>query len=198
MKKFWAEFKKFITRGNVVDMAVGVTVATAFTAIVTAFTKGFISPILALLTSDANLAEAKWVIRPELTELIDGESVVTRAEVAIMWGGFLQAVVDFLLIAFILFLMMRIAHRVAARASKLTNEIKTMAGINDEAIAAEKAKAEAEAKAKAEAEEKARAEAEAARIEAEKKEREAREEAERLRRELELLTEIRDLLKKNA
>lgn len=198
MKKFWVEFKKFITRGNVVDMAVGVTVATAFTAIVTAFTKGFISPILALLTSDADLAEAKWVIRPELTELVDGESVVARAEVAIMWGGFLQAVVDFLLIAFILFLMMRVAHRLAARASKLTAEFKTMAGINDEALAAEKAKAEAEAKAKAEAEEKARAEAEAARIEAERKEAEAREEAERLRRELELLTEIRDLLKRNA
>ena len=43
MKKFWQDFKKFITRGNVIDMAVGVAVATAFTAIVTAFTKGFIS-----------------------------------------------------------------------------------------------------------------------------------------------------------
>lgn len=196
MKKFWTEFKKFITRGNVVDMAVGVTVATAFTAIVTAFTNGFISPILALLTSDANLSEAKWVIRPALTELVDGESVVTRAEVAIMWGAFLQTVVDFLLIAFILFLMMRLAHKLAARATRLTGEIKTMVGISEDPEA--KAKAEAEAKAKAEAEEKARLEAEAARLEAEKKEAEAREEADRLRRELELLTEIRDLLKKDA
>ncbi len=196
MKKFWSEFKKFITRGNVVDMAVGVTVATAFTAIVSAFTKGFISPILALLTSDAELAEAKWVIRPELTELgADGQVVVTRAEVAIMWGGFLQAILDFLLIAFILFVMMRVANRLSARASRLTNDLKTMAGIGvEEAEAAKKAKEEADAKAKAEAE----AAAEKARLEAEQKAEEARAEADRLKREIELLTEIRDLLKKDA
>ncbi len=196
MKKFWSEFKKFITRGNVVDMAVGVTVATAFTAIVSAFTKGFISPILALLTSDAELAEAKWVIRPELTELgADGQLVVTRAEVAIMWGGFLQAILDFLLIAFILFVMMRVANRLSARASRLTNDLKTMAGIGvEEAEAAKKAKEEADAKAQAEAE----AAAEAARLEAEHKAEEARAEADRLKREIELLTEIRDLLKKDA
>ena len=196
MKKFWSEFKNFITRGNVVDMAVGVTVATAFTAIVSAFTKGFISPILALLTSDAELAEAKWVIRPELTELgADGQVVVTRAEVAIMWGGFLQAILDFLLIAFILFVMMRVANRLSARASRLTNDLKTMAGIGvEEAEAAKKAKEEADAKAKAEAE----AAAEKARLEAEQKAEEARAEADRLKREIELLTEIRDLLKKDA
>lgn len=196
MKNFWTEFKKFITRGNVVDMAVGVTVATAFTAIVSAFTKGFISPILALLTSDANLSEAKWVIRPELTELgADGQVVVTRAEVAIMWGGFLQAILDFLLIAFILFVMMKIAHRLSTRASKLTTDLKSMAGIGaEEAAAAAKAKAEAEEKAKAEE----AAKAEAARLEAEKKEAEARAEADRLRKEIELLTEIRDLLKKDV
>lgn len=196
MKKFWSEFKKFITRGNVVDMAVGVTVATAFTAIVSAFTKGFISPILALLTSDAELAEAKWVIRPELTELgADGQVVVTRAEVAIMWGSFLQAILDFLLIAFILFVMMRVANRLSARASRLTNDLKTMAGIGvEEAEAAKKAKEEADAKAKAEAE----AAAEKARLEAEQKAEEARAEADRLKREIELLTEIRDLLKKDA
>lgn len=196
MKKFWSEFKKFITRGNVVDMAVGVTVATAFTAIVSAFTKGFISPILALLTSDAELAEAKWVIRPELTELgADGQVVVTRAEVAIMWGDFLQAILDFLLIAFILFVMMRVANRLSARASRLTNDLKTMAGIGvEEAEAAKKAKEEADAKAKAEAE----AAAEKARLEAEQKAEEARAEADSLKREIELLTEIRDLLKKDA
>ena len=196
MKKFWSEFKKFITRGNVVDMAVGVTVATAFTAIVSAFTKGFISPILALLTSDAELAEAKWVIRPELTELgADGQVVVTRAEVAIMWGGFLQSILNFLLIAFILFVMMRVAHRLSLRASRLTNDLKTMAGIGvEEAEAAKKAKEEADAKAKAEAE----AAAEKARLEAEQKAEAARAEADRLKREIELLTEIRDLLKKDA
>ena len=68
-KGFWAEFKKFISKGNVVDMAVGVAVATAFTAIVTAFTKGFIAPIISLLSHDASLSDMKWVIRPEEAEV---------------------------------------------------------------------------------------------------------------------------------
>ena len=88
MKKFWEDFKKFIKRGNVVDMAVGVAVATAFTAIVTAFTKGFITPLLALLTGNAQTAELKWVIRPEVVDEMTGE--VITAEVAILWGGFVH------------------------------------------------------------------------------------------------------------
>ena len=80
-KGFWAEFKKFISKGNVVDMAVGVAVATAFTAIVTAFTKGFIAPILSLLSHDATLADMKWVLRPEVAEIAaDGTKTVTTPE----------------------------------------------------------------------------------------------------------------------
>ena len=63
MRKFWEDFKKFIKRGNVVDMAVGVAVASAFTAIVTAFTKGFINPLLALLSNSSNQEELKWIIK---------------------------------------------------------------------------------------------------------------------------------------
>lgn len=63
MKKFFAEFKKFITRGNVVDMAIGVAVAGAFTQIVNAFTKGFVSPLIGIITGDANLSDLKWIYR---------------------------------------------------------------------------------------------------------------------------------------
>ncbi len=183
MKKFWEDFKKFIKRGNVVDMAVGVAVASAFTAIVTAFTKGFISPLLALLTGESGMEEMKWVIREEIVELVDGVETVVQSEVAILWGAFVQALINFLIVAFALFIVIRVASSITERAARLTNDVKNkLAGVDEAAEAA--AKAEAEAKAAAEAEAKAKAEAEAA--EAAKAEKTA---------ELELLREIRDLLK---
>ncbi len=194
MKKFWEDFKKFITRGNVVDMAVGVAVASAFTAIVTAFTKGFISPLLALLTNDSDLSEMKTVLRQ--AELNEAGEVVT-AEVAILWGAFLQAIINFLIIALALFIVMRVASGLNARAKKLHGKVIELTK-NDEkeakALAEAKAKEE-EAKALAEKEAKEaeeKAAAEKARAEAEK-----RAECERLERQEALLTEIRDLLRKN-
>ena len=190
MKKFWEDFKKFITRGNVVDMAVGVAVASAFTAIVTAFTKGFITPLLALLTNNSDLSEMKWIIRPAIEGVDEaGEVIVEVAEVALLWGAFLQKIIDFLIIAFVLFLVLRIASRVAARSAKLRARVIDAVTDRDEKAAAEAAlKAEEEAKAKAEAEAAAAAKAEEERIALEKEEN-------RKKAEIDLLTEIRDLLK---
>lgn len=184
MKKFFSDFKKFISRGNVVDMAVGVAVATAFTAIVTAFTKGFISPLLALLTGDSNLSEAKWVIREAV---LDAEEVVITPEVAILWGAFVQAIIDFLIIAFALFLLLRVAFKVSEKARKIAENTKKTLD----------PKAEAEAKAAAEAEAAAKAEAEAAAAAA-KEAADAAAAAEKAREEeqMQLLRDIRDLLKK--
>ena len=192
MKKFFEDFKKFITRGNVVDMAVGVAVASAFTAIVTAFTKGFITPLLALLSSGvSDLSEMKWVIRPEVVEeLADGTTQVVTAEVALLWGAFVQKIIDFLIIAFTLFLVMRIASAVAEYSKKIRESAEDM--LNPQAAIAE---AEAAAAAKAEEEAKAAAEAEAARLLEEARIAEIEAEKARLRREEELLTEIRDLLR---
>lgn len=195
MKKFWEDFKKFITRGNVVDMAVGVAVASAFTAIVTAFTKGFITPLLALLSPFASdLADMKWVIRPEVTEtLADGTVNVITAEVALLWGAFVQKIIDFLIIAFALFLVMRIASAVSAYTAKLRDQ--AVAALHAKELE-EKAKAEAEAKAAEEL--KAAEEAETARLAEEAKAAEIAAEKARLEREEELLTEIRDLLRAQA
>lgn len=151
-KQFWADFKKFIARGNVVDMAIGVAVASAFTAITKAFTNGFVSPILALLGNDADLSKMKWILRPEV---LDAEGKVVTAEVAILWGSFLQSIFDFLIIAFTFFVILRVYTKIKARADKITAEIKkrTDEEAEKERIAAEeKAKAEAKAKAAAEAE----------------------------------------------
>ena len=164
MKKLFEEFKKFISRGNVVDMAVGVAVAGAFTAIVNAFTKGFISPLLALLTNDSDLTSMKWVLREEL---IDSEGVVTQTEVAILWGGLVQAIIDFLIIAATLFLVMKIWAVVTKRAREINEQITKKVREQElaEKAAEEEAKAAEEA-AKKQEEEAARAEEERKRAEA--------------------------------
>lgn len=193
MKKFWEDFKKFIKRGNVVDMAIGVAVASAFTAIVTAFTKGFINPLLALISSNSTQEDLKWIIRPEK---IDETGAIIQSEVAILWGGFVQAIINFIIIALTLFIVMRIVSGFSARAKKLSGDVKNLFTDADEkaAACAEAAKLEEEAKAKAEAE--AKALEEAARLEAEAKEKaKLLEEENRKKREEALLTEIRDLLK---
>ena len=203
MKKIWEDFKKFIKRGNVVDMAIGVAVASAFTAIVTAFTKGFITPLLALITNQSDLEEMKWILRHENVKTVDGVETVTDAEIAILWGPFVQRILDFLIIAVVFFFILRIVTHFRTRYEKVRNDFVNLISDADEKAAAEAAKVKAEeeaaAKAAAEAEaEQARLEAE--RVAAEEKACREREEAEkaRLERQEQLLCEIRDLLKANA
>lgn len=181
MKKLWAEFIKFIKRGNVVDMAVGVAVASAFTAIVTAFTKGFISPLLALLTGESDMASMKWVIREQV--LAEDGVTVEVAEVAVLWGAFIQAIIDFLIIALALFIVMKVAAVMRERALKLHEEVKST--IMRESARAEEANPE-------------QIPAEAEPVVAEEEEEKPSPEQEMRERELRLLEEIRDLLKKDA
>jgi len=197
MKKFWEDFKKFIKRGNVVDMAIGVAVASAFTAIVTAFTKGFINPLLALISPTSNQEELGWIIREGT---LNPETGVMEGQVTILWGGFVQAIVNFLIVALTLFVIMRIVSGVSNRAKKFSADVKNLLSDEDEK-AAEAAKLEAEAAAKAEAEAAAKAEAEAKAAEEAARAAEAAAKAaieaeeNRKKREEALLTEIRDLLK---
>ena len=187
MKKFWEDFKKFISRGNVIDMAVGVAVASAFTAIVTAFTKGFVTPLIALITGGFSLSDFKHVV---LEAVLDAEGNIVTPEVAFLWGEFAQKVLDFLIIALVFFLILRIVSAISAHSAKIRDALNAKAIEEAAAAKAEaeaQAQAEAEALAQAEAEAQAKAEAEAqAIIDAEKA---------RLERQEQILTEIRDLLK---
>ena len=187
MKKFWQDFKKFITRGNVVDMAVGVTVAAAFTAIVTAFSKGVITPLIALITGGSDLSNLNVVARPEV---LDAEGNVVTPEVVFAWGTLIQATIDFMIIAIVLFIVLRIASQISTRSAKIREEIQKKI-YREEIEKAEAEKKAEEAKKKAE-EEKAAALAkeaeEAIRL------KEERSEA-RLEREEALLREIRDILR---
>ena len=181
MKKFFSEFKKFITRGNVLDMAVGVIVGGAFTAIVNALSNNILKPIinwvLALILGKDSLSEVfTFLVRTEVTDATTGEVTVDLANsIYIDWGAFINAIINFLLIALVLFCIVRVINRakeidlVDDRLTKEDKKALKAQGVkltNKEAVAAylaEKAAKAAEEKAKADAEaaEKARLEREA-------------------------------------
>ena len=195
MKKLFADFKKFITRGNVVDMAVGVAVAGAFTKIVNAFTGGFISPLLALLSKDANLADFKWVLREAVVHIDEaGVEVVDTPEVAILWGTFVQTIIDFLIIAGALFIVMRVFNQAMTKAKEAAADLKEE--LKPERIkAAEEAAAKAEEERKAAEEAAAKAAADAAAKEAAEKQAAQAAQFANTEATAKLLEEIRDLLK---
>ena len=103
MKKFFAEFKKFISRGNVVDMAVGVIIGGAFSTIVTALTNQILMPVinwvLAALVGKEGMAGAVTVLSGSADDLENA--------IYIDWGAFITAIINFLLIAFVLFLIIK-------------------------------------------------------------------------------------------
>ena len=198
MKAFFREFKTFITRGNVVDMSVGVIVGSAFTAIVNGMSNFILKPLinflLAMIFGANSLSELYTVL--QRVETADGALDLANS-IYIDWGAFINAVINFLLVAFVLFSLVRILNRFREERRELTERM--LAGIparadrremkrqgirltDREAVAAyyaakKQAEEEAAARAVAEAAEKAAAE------------RAANPTAE------DLLREIRDLLK---
>lgn len=103
MKKMIQEFKKFAMRGNVVDMAVGIIIGGAFGKIVSSIVGDIIMPAVGLLVGGVNFTDLKIVLKDAVTE---GDKVVTP-EVAIGYGNFIQVTLDFLIIAFAVFLLVK-------------------------------------------------------------------------------------------
>ena len=167
MGTFFSDFKKFISKGNVIDLSVGVVIGGAFGKITSSLVADIIMPLVGLAVGGLDVSQWKIVLK-EAVMAADGVTV-EAAEVAVRYGNFLQMILDFLIIAFSIFCVLRVIRHSKRKA---------------EAKAAAEA---AEAKAKADAEAKAAAEAAAA---AQKKIEDERAE------ELALLREIRDSLKK--
>lgn len=116
MKNFFAEFKKFITRGNVMDMAVGVIVGGAFTAIVNGLSNFVLKPLinylLALILGKDTLAGIHTMLLPAYTTDEAGAEVLDLANsIYIDWGSFINAIINFFLIAFVLFCIVRVFNR---------------------------------------------------------------------------------------
>lgn len=93
-------------KGNVVDMAVGVIIGAAFGKIVTSLVNDIIMPVVGVLTGGTNFSDYKWVIKPEVS---GGEEIIP--EVAVTWGAFVQTIVDFLIIAFCIFLAIKFINK---------------------------------------------------------------------------------------
>lgn len=105
MKKFFAEFKAFIKKGNVVDLAVAVVIGSAFNKIVNSLVNNIIMPLISLMIGGTNVSDWKWIIRKAE---YDSAGVLITAETALQYGIFIQALIDFLIIALTIFLMVKI------------------------------------------------------------------------------------------
>jgi large conductance mechanosensitive channel len=146
---FWSDFKNFISRGNVVDMAVGVVIGTAFSKIVTGFVNYIINPFIGVfMPNNGGLDSIKTVIRPEV--IVDG--VVTQAETAILWGTWLQTIIDFLITALCIFLVIRAITKLstALKAKELAEKAEAEKAAAEKAAEEQKALDEANAKKAAE------------------------------------------------
>ena len=105
MGKFSEDFKAFIAKGNVIDMAVGVVVGNAFNKIVTSLVNDIIMPLVGLLAGGLNVADWKWVIKEAV---LDAEGNVLTAENALLYGNFIQTIIDFLIVALTIFTVLRV------------------------------------------------------------------------------------------
>ncbi len=106
---FFTEFKTFISRGSVVDMAVGIIVGTAFTAIVNSLVKDILMPFIGLILGGISFEDLKFIITA---------ATESTAEVAINWGMFIQKIIDFLIISFVVFIMVRSINQFRERFEK--------------------------------------------------------------------------------
>jgi large conductance mechanosensitive channel len=104
---FWADFKKFITRGNVIDLAVGVVVGSAFSAITNGLVKFIINPVISLLTGGVSLENWKTVL-VKAVEADAEKGIEAVAEVSILWGQWVQTIIQFFIIALSIFTAVRI------------------------------------------------------------------------------------------
>lgn len=130
MKKFFGEFKKFITRGNVLDMAVGVIVGGAFTGIVNGLSNYILKPIinwvLALVLGKEGLSGAvTYLSKAYTTDATTGKPIIDLANsIYIDWGAFISAVINFFLIAIVLFTIVKFINKVKENNEKWGAELK--------------------------------------------------------------------------
>lgn len=123
-----AEFKKFISRGNVLDLAVGVIIGGAFTSIVNSLVNDIIMPIVGILFGGVDFTELRYVITPATADM---------PEAAIYYGNFIQNVVDFFLVALVVFIMLKAINRFhrkkeeQAPVPKISDEAKLLTEIRD-------------------------------------------------------------------
>lgn len=110
MNKFFQEFKQFAIKGNMLDMAVGIVIGTAFNNVVGALVSKVVMPPLSLLTDDVHLANRKYVLR---------EAQGSIEEIAIGYGALIEVLIDFLIISMTIFVVIKVINRFKSKAEDL-------------------------------------------------------------------------------
>ena len=122
MKKFFTEFKAFIKKGNVVDLAVAVVIGTAFNKIVNSLVNDIIMPLISLMVGGKDVTDWKWVIQRAEYD-VNGNVLV--AETALKYGIFIQAIIDFLIIALTVFIIVKVFKASTEKITKISQTIIT-------------------------------------------------------------------------
>ena len=118
MKGFFGEFKKFIMRGNVIDLAVGVIIGGAFQAIVNSLVNDIVSPVLSLATKGVNFADKFIVLTNDEVAFATVEAAKEAGYATLNYGGFITAVINFLIMAFVIFLLVKTINKVSDMGKK--------------------------------------------------------------------------------
>lgn len=118
MKKFISEFKEFIMRGNVMDMAVGVIVATAFGKITTSLVNDLFMPFISWLFGTRDMSALNLLVRPEVVQ----DGVVVKEAITIGFGNFVAVVIDFLLMSLVVFIILKLFNKARSLTEKKGEE----------------------------------------------------------------------------
>lgn len=113
MKNFFKDFKSFAVKGNMIDLAIGIIIGTAFNKVVNTLVSKIVMPPLSLMTDDVNLANKKWVLRQAREDV---------EEVAIGYGELIESLIDFGVIALTIFIMIKFINRFKAKAEDPENK----------------------------------------------------------------------------
>ena len=119
MKKMFEVFKKFIMRGNVLDMAVGVIVAGAFGKITTSLVNDLFMPFISWIFGARDMTALNVIVRPEI---VNEAGEVTQAAITLGFGTFVATIIDFLLIAFVVFLVVKLMNTAKDKLAKKEEE----------------------------------------------------------------------------
>ena len=119
MKKFFEEFKTFAMRGNVIDMAVGVVIGGSFGKITTSIVNDIIMPLISMITGGVDFSQWKWILKEAV---LDAEGAVVSAEVAVKFGNTIAIILDFVIIAFAVFCLVKALNSLRRKKEEPTPE----------------------------------------------------------------------------
>lgn len=118
IKKFFSDFATFLKRGNAFDLAVGIVIGGAFQKIVSSLVNDIIMPLISMI-GGVNVSDAKWVMKPAV---YNGDQLVSDA-ITLNYGSFIQTVIDFLIIAFAIFIAIKVAAKLSEGFKKAQKDV---------------------------------------------------------------------------